>query len=103
MSSTIGSYSPSLMNSARNSYAAAAVRPSLVQYMGEDPNDTSTFSQSTNVTVSDEAKALFASMSADVAEPSARAATPDDSSASDTAGGADTAPAADAPDAPDAT
>jgi hypothetical protein len=108
MSSTIGSYSPSLLNSARNSYAAAAAQPSLVQYMDEDPNEARTFSDS--VTVSDEAKALFASMSADVADPSADVADPnarvaaaEDASASDETGGANDAPAADAPDAADSS
>lgn len=103
MSSTIGSYSPSLMNSARNSYAAAAARPSLVQYMGDDPNEQPTFSQSTNVTVSDEAKALFANMSADATDPNARVASTEDSSASDDAGSVDDAPASDAPDASDSS
>lgn len=104
MSSTIGSYFPS--NYARNAYATAAAQPSLVQYMGEDPNEPSTFSQSTNVTVSDEAKALFANMSADVTDPNARVAATENSSASDEAGGVDDVPASDetsGADAPDSS
>jgi hypothetical protein len=97
MSSTIGSSLSS--NYARTAYATAAARPSLAQTMGEDANEPSAFSESTNVTVSDEAKALFANMSADVADPNARVAATEDSPASGEAGSADDAPASDASNA----
>lgn len=106
MSSTIGSYLPSLLNSARNSYTAAAVQPSLVQYMGDDPSEPSPFSPSTNVTLSDKAKAHLANMAADDSDPAVSAAAADTSSESDKTEGADAAPASDtaaAPDAPDSS
>jgi hypothetical protein len=102
MSSTIGSYHLSLLNYARNGYAAAA-QPSLVQYMGEDANAPSISSSSTNVTLSAGAKAHLAKMVAEVSDPSASAAATDTSSASDEVEGADTATASKASAAPDSS
>lgn len=86
MSSTIGSYLPSLLNSARNGYAAAAAQPSLVDYMGDDSSDPSAASPSTNVTLSDGAKAHLAKMAANVpASSDSPSADADASVASDVA------------------
>jgi hypothetical protein len=63
MSTTIGTYSPSLLNSAFKGYAAAASssHPSLAQVLDEADNSSSSTS-STNVTLSDAAKEYLASM-----------------------------------------
>ncbi len=101
MSSTIGSYLPSLLNSARNGYTTAAAQPSLVQYMGDDTNTPSDSSPSTSVTLSDAAKAYLANMVADV--PAASDAPP---AAADTARASKAADDTQAPatsDAPDAS
>lgn len=57
---TIGAYSPSLLNSASQGYATTA-QPSLAQTLNEQEADSSPFS-STNVTLSDAAKSYLASM-----------------------------------------
>ncbi|MEH2509421.1 hypothetical protein V1291_000775 [Nitrobacteraceae bacterium AZCC 1564] len=102
MSSTIGSYPTSLLNYARNGYAAMVAQPSLVQHMGEDENAPSASSSSTIVTFSDGAKAHLAKMAADASDRSASAAAADHSLASDETEGADAAPASDETSAPDA-
>jgi hypothetical protein len=58
---TIGAYSPSLLNSASQGYATATAQPSLAQTLDEQATDSSPFS-STNVTLSDAAKSYLASM-----------------------------------------
>jgi hypothetical protein len=60
---TIGAYSPSLLNSASQGYATASAtaQPSLAQTLDEQDADSSPFS-STNVTLSDAAKSYLASM-----------------------------------------
>src|SRR3569833_3534456 len=59
---TIGAYSPSLLNSASQGYAATATaQPSLAQTLDEQDTDSSPFS-STNVTLSDAAKSYLAAM-----------------------------------------
>jgi hypothetical protein len=58
---TIGAYSPSLLNSASQGYATATAQPSLAQTLDEQDADSSPFS-STNVTLSDAAKSYLASM-----------------------------------------
>lgn len=57
---TIGAYSPSLLNSASQGYATTA-QPSLAQTLDEQDSNSSPFS-STNVTLSDAAKSYLASM-----------------------------------------
>lgn len=57
---TIGAYSPSLLNSASQGYATAT-QPSLAQVLDEQASDSSPFA-STNVTLSDAAKNYLASM-----------------------------------------
>lgn len=57
---TIGAYSPSLLNSASQGYATTA-QPSLAQTLNAQETDSSPFS-STNVTLSDAAKSYLASM-----------------------------------------
>lgn len=57
---TIGAYSPSLLNSASQGYAATA-QPSLAQTLNEQETGSTPFS-STNVTLSDAAKNYLASM-----------------------------------------
>jgi hypothetical protein len=63
---TIGAYSPSLLNSASQGYATATAQPSLAQTLDEQATDSSPFS-STNVTLSDAAKSYLASMQDTVA------------------------------------
>jgi hypothetical protein len=59
---TIGAYSPSLLNSASQGYAATATaQPSLAQTLDEQDTDSSPFS-STNGTLSDAAKSYLAAM-----------------------------------------
>jgi len=58
---TIGAYSPSLLNSASQGYATATAQPSLAQTLDEQATDSSP-SSSTNVTLSDAAKSYLASM-----------------------------------------
>jgi len=57
---TIGAYSPSLLNSASQGYATAATQSSLAQTLDEQDSGSSPFS-STNVTLSDAAKSYLAS------------------------------------------
>ena len=71
---TIGAYSPSLLNSASQGYATATAQPSLAQTLDEQDSDSSPFS-STNVTLSDAAKSYLASMQ-DTAATDATDATP---------------------------
>lgn len=63
---TIGAYSPSLLNLASQGYATATAQPSLAQTLDEQATDSSPFS-STNVTLSDAAKSYLASMQDTVA------------------------------------
>ena len=58
---TIGAYSPSLLNSASQGYATTTAQPSLAQVLDEQASDSSPFT-STNVTLSDAAKNYLASM-----------------------------------------
>src|SRR3569623_438125 len=59
---TIGAYSPSLLNSASQGYAATATaQPSLAQTLDEQDTDSSPFSSPT-VTLSDAAKSYLAAM-----------------------------------------
>ncbi len=89
---TIGAYSPSLLNSASQGYATATAQPSLAQTLDEQDSDSSPFS-STNVTLSDAAKSYLAAMqdtakTQDTPESAASPAT-DESSAAASASTAD--------------
>jgi len=74
---TIGAYSPSLLNSASQGYATASAtaQPSLAQTLDEQDADSSPFS-STNVTLSDAAKSYLASMQDTATATDATDATP---------------------------
>jgi len=58
---TIGAYSPSLLNSASQGYTAATVQPSLAQTLNEQDADSAPFA-STNVTLSAAAKNYLANV-----------------------------------------
>lgn len=58
--STIGSYLPSLLHSARHGYAAAHSQPSLAKTLDDDDASTSDQSSPTSVTLSDAAKSYLA-------------------------------------------
>jgi len=61
LSTTIGTYLPSLLSSARSAYAGAPKTPSLAQTLGDNASASSQNSPSTTVTLSDAAKAYLAS------------------------------------------